>query len=106
MPLKRSILLSRSVSRTGADAGAVLVGTSASNAGLRLRVARRQSGGSWGPITGRFEILDVGENMHSRTLESLLGRATDAAELSRLIRRDHPACINIVNANILTCEEP
>jgi hypothetical protein len=35
-----------------------------------------------------------------------LGVTTDAQELVTVLRRSHPACVNVVNANILTVEEP
>jgi hypothetical protein len=35
----------------------------------------------------------------------LLGRTTNAEEVVRLIRREHPGCVSIVNANILVLEE-
>jgi hypothetical protein len=71
----------------------VLFGTSPSNAGLCIRLTQAQPPGGWGPVGGRFEILDAGSNMHSPVLERLIGKATDAAQVLELIRRQHPACI-------------
>jgi hypothetical protein len=53
-----------------------------------------------------FKILDVGDNNHSPFLEALLGQVTDADKVLRVIRQQHPQCVNVVNANILVVEEP
>ena len=51
-----------------------------------------------------FVILDVGDNKHSEALRPLIGRATDAAEVLRLIRKESPGCVSVANANILISE--
>jgi hypothetical protein len=61
-----------------------------------------QDKGHGGAIRGPFLILDAGDNKHSQALEGLLNRVTDAAEVLDLIRRGHPACVHVANANILT----
>jgi hypothetical protein len=58
-----------------------------------------------GPISGHFRILDAGDNKHADSLSTLLGQATDAAEVIRTIRQEYPQCINVVNANILILEK-
>jgi hypothetical protein len=93
------------VSQTGAKAGCILCGAAPNNAGLRLRILEDQPRGGGGPIRGSFQILNVGDNKYSEFLEALLGRATEAEEVVRLIRREHPLCVSIVNANILVLEE-
>ena len=93
------------VSQTGAKTGCILCGAAPNNTGLRLRLLQDQPKGQGGPIGGSFQILDVGNNKHSEFLEGLLGRTTDAEEVVRLIRREHPGCVSIVNANILVREE-
>ena len=90
------------VSDTGARGGAILVGVVPQNDGLRLRVLQDQPKGGGGPIKGRFQILDAGDNKHSDSLRELLGATTDAEEVVTIIRRTHPSCVNILNANILT----
>ena len=95
----------RAVSQTGARTGCILGGATKSNRGLRLRVLQDQARGSDGPIVGAFHILNVGDNPHSESLGTLLGQATDAEKVVCTIRRVHPQCINIVNANILILEE-
>jgi hypothetical protein len=40
-----------------------------------------------GPVRGRFEILDVGNNKHTISLMRLLGVTTDAEEVLTLLRR-------------------
>jgi hypothetical protein len=90
------------VSDTGARAGAILVGVVPQNDGLRLKVLQDQPKGGGGPIKGKFQILDVGDNKHSDSLRELLGAPTDAEEVVIIIRRTYPSCVNIVNANILT----
>jgi hypothetical protein len=37
-------------------------------------------------------------------LVEFLGGTTDAAEVLTVLRRRYPACVNVVNANILTIE--
>jgi hypothetical protein len=92
------------VSQTGAKTGCILCGAGANNTGLRLRILQDQPRSQGGPIRGSFQILNVGDNKYSEFLEGLLGRATDAEEVVRLIRREHPGCVSIVNANILILE--
>ena len=53
-----------------------------------------------------FVILDAGDNMHSASLGPLLRRVTDAAEVLGIIRRGHPGCVHVANANILVVEQP
>ena len=93
------------VSQTGARTGCILGGATKSNKGLRLRVLQDQARGSDGPIVGAFHILNVGDNPHSESLGTLLGQATDAEKVVCALRRAHPQCIHIVNANILILEE-
>jgi len=93
------------VSQTGAKTGCILCGAAPNNTGLRLRILQGQPKGQGGPIGGPFQILDVGNNKHSEFLQDLLGRTTDAEEVVRLIRREYPGCVSIVNANILVLEE-
>lgn len=93
------------VSQTGAKSGCILCGAGPNNTGLRLRILQDQPRGEGGPLRGSFQILNVGDNKYSEFLEGLLGRATDAEEVVRLIRREHPGCVSIVNANILVLEE-
>jgi hypothetical protein len=95
----------RPVSKSGAHASQILRGLGKNNWGLRLWVLGQQARGSDGPIQGRFQILDVGENPHSYTLATLLHRTTDAEEVLRLIRRERRSSVNVVNANILGVEE-
>ena len=96
---------SRRVSDCGAQAGSVLCGSSQSNYGLRLRLLQDQLRGNDGAIRGPFFILDVGDNVHSDSLQAVAARATDAAEVLAIIRRERPSCVNVVNANILVPEE-
>ena len=93
------------VSQTGAKTGCILCGAAPNNTGLRLRILHDQPRGQGGPIQGSFQILNVGDNKHAEFLEGLLGRATDAEEVVRLIRRKYPGCVSIVNASILVLEE-
>jgi hypothetical protein len=58
-----------------------------------------------GPIRGRFIILDPGDNVRSDSLQALVNRATDADEVLRVLRKDHPACVNVVNAHVLAPED-
>jgi hypothetical protein len=92
------------VSHTGAKSGSVLGGAAPNNRGLRLRIFEDQFRGSGGPIGGSFRILDVGDGKHAERLAGLLGQATDAGEVLRLIRQQQPQCVNVVNANILVVE--
>lgn len=94
------------VGRCGARAGSVLRGTTLHNAGLRLRVIQEQVRGVQGPIRGPFVILDAGANMHSHSLEGLLGAVTDSGELLRAIRAGHPSCLSVVNTHLLVPEDP
>jgi hypothetical protein len=92
------------VSDSGASAGAVLCGFGLNNQGVRLQVLQAQGKGNGGPLQGPFVILDVGDNMHSDALAGLRHRPTDAAEVLTRIRQNHPGCVNIANASILTVE--
>jgi hypothetical protein len=92
------------VSDTGAKRDSILVGVAPHNEGLRLKILQDQPKGDGGPIKGRLQILDVGDNKHSESLRTLLGRTTDAEEVVTIIRSVHPSCVNVVNANILTVE--
>jgi hypothetical protein len=94
----------RTVSDQGAAAGCVLWGIALHNRGLRLRISQDQAKGQGGPITGSFRILEVGHNKHSRLLATLLHWDTDAAEVLRVLRRQHRACVSVVNANVLAVE--
>lgn len=94
----------QATSTHGAGAGSILRGFGLHNLGIRVRVAEDQKPGSAGPITGRFMILDVGNNMHSGALHELLDVLTDAEQVVRVIRQDHPSCVSVVNVNILTLE--
>ena|ERR1700730_11256318 len=89
------------VSKIGAQAGCVLEGSARNNKGLRLKVLQAQARGHGGPIVGIFHILDVGDNKYSEILAELIGRTTDAGEILRMIRLEHPQCVNVVNANVL-----
>jgi hypothetical protein len=93
------------VNQTGAKTGCILCGAAPNNTGLRLQILQDQPRGQGGPIGGPFQILDVGNNKYSELLEGLLGRTTDAEEVIRLIRREYPGCVSIVNANILVLDE-
>src|SRR5436190_14693411 len=95
----------RSVSDVGAAAGSVLRGAGLNNQGLRIRVLQGQSRGHGGAVGGRFVLLEVGDNLHSRVLDGLAGRETDAAEVLGLIRQDRPGCVSPVNANILEADD-
>ena len=96
----------RSVGRLGAEANALLRGTGDHNRGLVIRVTQPQARGHEGPIQGNFVILEAGDNRHSDTLSGMLNRETNAQEILKLIRSKHPACVNVVNANSLTTDEP
>jgi hypothetical protein len=76
-----------------------------SNQGLLIKVFQEQVKGHDGGIKGRFLILDAGDNKHSPVLRGLLQRLTDAEEILGLIRRKHPGCVSVVNANILVANE-
>ena len=98
---KRSLTLNT----CGASAGSVLCGSGLNNQGLRLQVSQEQPRGNEGAINGGFVILDVGTNMHSQSLNALLNRMTDGAEVLSVIRQQHAGCVNIANANILVLEQ-
>jgi hypothetical protein len=100
----RGLLPPNRVNNTGARSGCILRGVASQNEGLRLRVLQDQPKGEGGPIKGRFEILDVGDNKHSDSLQELLGATTDAEEVITVIRRAHPGCVSVVNANLLMVE--
>jgi hypothetical protein len=74
------------------------------NQGLRLQVLEPQARGGAGPIKGRFVLLDAGDNKHAGALRELVGQVTDAQEVLRLIRETSPACLSVVNTNILALE--
>jgi hypothetical protein len=93
------------VAQTRAQAGGVLHGAVKRNKGLRVRISQDQPPGHPGPLRGLFEILDAWKNPHTAILEGLLGRATDAAEVLRVIRQGHRPRVSVVNANILTAEQ-
>jgi hypothetical protein len=93
-----------SVSKCGAFAGCVLRGSGRHNEGLRLKVLHDQVRGNEGAIKGPFVILDTGDNRHSSTLQSLLNQETDAGAVVEIIRREHPGCVNVANANSLVAE--
>ena len=97
--------LLKRVTDTGAPSGSILRGLVPHNEGLRLRVLQEQPRGATGPIQGRIEIIDVGNNKHSNSLSQLLGVTTDAQEVLTILRQASPACVNVVNANILTWKE-
>jgi hypothetical protein len=94
-----------SVNRTGAGVGRVLRGSGLNNQGIRLKVLQEQARGNEGAITGGFVILDGGSNMHSLSLGPLVHRVTDAGAVAGVIRRLHPGCVNVANANILVLEQ-
>ena len=85
--------------------GCILTGAAEKNSGLRLRILEAQPRGPGGPIVGDFHILDVGDNKYSACLEALVGQATTADQVVRLIRQDSPQCVNIVNSNMLVVEK-
>jgi hypothetical protein len=95
----------QSVARLGAPAQSILRGSGISNQGLRLRILQDQPRGKDGPIDGPFIVLDAGKNRHTQVLLTLLNRESDSQEVLQLIRQDHPACVNAVNANILVQDE-
>jgi hypothetical protein len=92
------------VNRLGAEPGSVLRGVADNNQGLRLRSTQAQARGHDGPIEGPFVIVDAGTNRHSEILSTLLHKETNAQEVLVLLRRKHPACVNVVNANSLIVE--
>jgi hypothetical protein len=92
------------VEQTGAPAGSVLTGCSPRNLGLRLRIAEGQKKGDVGPLVGAFDILDVGDNIHSDSLFGVTHRRTDAAEVVALLRKHMPGCVNVANVNLLIVE--
>ena len=93
------------VSKQGAVAGCILRGIGLNNQGVRLKVLQEQAKGSEGAVKGHFVILDVGDNIHSETLEALLDTVTDAQEVLAIIRAEHPGCVNVANTNILVVQE-
>jgi len=94
----------QAVSVNGTVAGAVLIGHTLNNLGLRLKVKEAQRRGLVGPIIGVFVILDAGDNRHSGALLALVGRETNANEVNAAIRRDSPSCVSVANTNILSLE--
>jgi hypothetical protein len=94
------------VDQSGAAAGSILLGSGLNNQGLRLRVLQEQAKGKGGAVTGGFVILDVGNNMYSESLKSLLQKETDADRVMDAIRRRHGGCANAANKNILVLEQP
>jgi hypothetical protein len=95
----------RTVSKSGAPAGCILVGTAPNNKGLRIKSFQAQIPGQEGPIQGRFQILDSGNNKHVDSLGQLVGQITDAEKVLGTIRQFYPSCVNVVNTNILVIEE-
>lgn len=95
---------SQTAEACGVAAGCVLRGSGIHNQGLRLKVLHDHPRGDGGPLRGAFVILDAGDNVHTHLLEHLVGRATTADEVARLIRRDNRSCVNVANANILRPE--
>jgi hypothetical protein len=93
------------VSQTGAKTGCILCGAAPNNTGLRLRILQDQPRGQGGALSGSFQILNVGDNKYAEFLEGLLGRATDAEEVVRTIRREYRQCVSIVNTNVLIVEK-
>jgi hypothetical protein len=94
------------VSERGSAARCVLCGSGVGNKGVRVRPAQEQVRGHGGGITGRFVLLDAGDNVHSQALEALVNQETDAAEVLAAIRRERAGCVSVVNANALTTEPP
>ena len=95
----------RPVNKSGALADSVVHGSGLNNQGLRVRLFQEQAKGHDGAIKGRFVILDAGDNMHSQCLTALLHQATNAETVLELVRRQHPGCVNLVNANILVLDQ-
>jgi hypothetical protein len=93
------------VSGAGARSGCILRGVVPHNEGIRLRILQDQPKGTTGPIQGRFEILNVGNNKHANSLLELVGRTTDAKEVVNVLRGTYPKCVSVVNANSLTVEK-
>ncbi len=108
-PFYRVMLMRRTrsltVNHSGANGGSVVCGCGLNNRGLRLQVLQDQTRGNDGTIEGRFLILAVGDNEHSKSLKPLLYRATNAQEVHALVRQRHPRCENLANANVLVVEE-
>jgi hypothetical protein len=102
--MPRSQATRAKVSVHGAPAGSVLCGSGMNNQGLRLRVVQTQTSGIDGPIRGGFVILNVGDNKHSETLAPLVDQITNAFEVLERIRKRHPGCVNVANANNLVSE--
>ena len=94
----------KTVERTGAAAGSVLLGVNPNNLGLRLRVLQEQSRGDGGPITGDVMLVDAGDNKHAPVLAGLLRQPTNAAAILAAIRRVVPGCVSVANKNILVVE--
>jgi hypothetical protein len=90
---------------TGAGAGALLCGVKPHNRGLRVRLYDAQARGEGGPITGRFVLVDAGDNGRSDLLRACVGRAMNAEEVLHVVRIGHPGCVNPVNANGLMQEQ-
>src|SRR5437879_127310 len=81
MEVRSSFKPRNAVSQTGAKRGLILGGATDANRGLRLRILQDQPRGVGGPISGPFYILSAGDNKHAESLSTLLGQATDAAEV-------------------------
>jgi hypothetical protein len=105
MPVMRGRAL-LTVDQSGAAAGSMLVGSGLNNQGLRLRVLQEQAKGQGGAVRGSFVILDVGNNMYSESLKSLLHKETDAEKVMDVLYRRHAGCANAANKNILVLEQP
>jgi hypothetical protein len=93
------------VDRTGAAAGALLVGVVPRNRGLRLRVLREQFPGDAGAVTGGVMLVEVGDNRHAADLAGLLHRVVDAPSILTRLWRAYPGCAGIANKNILADED-
>jgi hypothetical protein len=98
-------IVRNSVADTGAESGCILRGAKPYNKGLRLRIYQDQAKGNPGPIQGSFQILQTGDNKHAAVLGDLLGMSLDSSGLLHLLRRAHPQCVNVVNANALVVEK-
>jgi hypothetical protein len=89
--------LRNTVDQVGAKPGCTLCRAARQNEGLPVRIFHDQPPGHGGAIPGRFEILDAGDNKHSPFLADLVGGATDAGEVLRIIRNEHAMCVSVVS---------
>jgi hypothetical protein len=99
-----AFLLLNTVSATGAPAGTVLRGIKPHNHGVRIAIVQGQPRGDGGPVHGLFRLLGEGDNQHSEKLRIYVGMEMTAGELLRIVREEHPMCVNPVNANGLAIE--